>query len=211
MAEWRYSSTIFDLGTTWRWVVRFTPRQFYPRYPLVRTLGGSHRRSGRCEEKKLATAGDRTAAVQPVATARYPGYRQHVKLNNGTVKQNTLHCYAWHKMGTTQPDFAVFKWMKIYTDGFQCCGTVSVATAVLKQPVTSIFTVKVRIFNPKNFNAHKRRLHIQYTSNWTIRELKSTIFWDITPCSPLKDNRRFGGTFHLHGTIRRARYQRESR
>jgi hypothetical protein len=24
--------------------------------------------------------------------------------------------------------------------------------------------------------------------------LKSTIFWDITPCSPLKVNRRFGGT-----------------
>jgi hypothetical protein len=25
--------------------------------------------------------------------------------------------------------------------------------------------------------------------------LKSTIFWDITPCSPLKVNRRFGGTY----------------
>jgi hypothetical protein len=24
--------------------------------------------------------------------------------------------------------------------------------------------------------------------------MKSTIFWDITPCSPLKVNRRFGGT-----------------
>jgi hypothetical protein len=27
---------------------------------------------------------------------------------------------------------------------------------------------------------------------------KSTIFWDITPCSPLKVNRRFGGTYRLH-------------
>jgi hypothetical protein len=26
----------------------------------------------------------------------------------------------------------------------------------------------------------------------------STIFWDITPCSQLKVNRRFGGIYHLH-------------
>jgi hypothetical protein len=28
--------------------------------------------------------------------------------------------------------------------------------------------------------------------------MKSTIFWDITPCRPLKDNRRFGGIYRLH-------------
>jgi hypothetical protein len=28
--------------------------------------------------------------------------------------------------------------------------------------------------------------------------MKSTIFWDITPCSPLSVNRRFGGTYRLH-------------
>jgi hypothetical protein len=27
--------------------------------------------------------------------------------------------------------------------------------------------------------------------------MKSTIFWDITPCSPLNINRRFGGTYCL--------------
>jgi hypothetical protein len=27
---------------------------------------------------------------------------------------------------------------------------------------------------------------------------KRTIFWDITPCIPLKVNRRFGGTYRLH-------------
>jgi hypothetical protein len=40
--------------------------------------------------------------------------------------------------------------------------------------------------------------------------LKSTIFWDITPCSPLKVNRCFGGTYRLHlqdRRIRRARNQ----
>jgi hypothetical protein len=28
--------------------------------------------------------------------------------------------------------------------------------------------------------------------------MKSTIFWDITPCSPLKVKRRFGGIYRLH-------------
>jgi hypothetical protein len=27
---------------------------------------------------------------------------------------------------------------------------------------------------------------------------KSSVFWDITPCSPLKVNQRFGGTSRLH-------------
>jgi hypothetical protein len=27
-------------------------------------------------------------------------------------------------------------------------------------------------------------------------KMKSTYFWDITPCSPLRVNRRFGGTYH---------------
>jgi hypothetical protein len=44
--------------------------------------------------------------------------------------------------------------------------------------------------------------------------MKSTIFWDIMPCSPLKVNRRFGGIYHLHlqdQRISRARNQHESR
>jgi hypothetical protein len=44
--------------------------------------------------------------------------------------------------------------------------------------------------------------------------VKSCIFWDITPCNPLKVNRRFGGTCRLHLQGRRisqARNQSESR
>jgi hypothetical protein len=44
--------------------------------------------------------------------------------------------------------------------------------------------------------------------------MKSSVFWDITPCSPLKANRRFGGTCRLHlqgRRISRSRNQRESR
>jgi hypothetical protein len=32
----------------------------------------------------------------------------------------------------------------------------------------------------------------------TVVVMKITVFWDITPCSPLKFNRRFGRTYHLH-------------
>jgi hypothetical protein len=32
----------------------------------------------------------------------------------------------------------------------------------------------------------------------TTKYFKSAVFWDITPWSPLKVNRRFGGTYCLH-------------
>jgi hypothetical protein len=44
--------------------------------------------------------------------------------------------------------------------------------------------------------------------------MPSTVFWDITLCSPLKVNRRFGGTHRLHlqgRRISRARNQHENR
>jgi hypothetical protein len=49
--------TFFDLGTTWRWVVSFTPRSLYtqrksPWYRLDRRLGGPQSRSERGVEEK---------------------------------------------------------------------------------------------------------------------------------------------------------------
>jgi hypothetical protein len=41
--------------------------------------------------------------------------------------------------------------------------------------------------------------------------MKSTIFWDITPCSPLKVNRRFGWTYRLHYQSRRISQIRNQR
>jgi hypothetical protein len=32
---------------------------------------------------------------------------------------------------------------------------------------------------------------------------KRSVFWDITPCTPLKINRRFGEIFRLHFQVRR--------
>jgi hypothetical protein len=47
-----------DLGTSWRWVVRFTPRPLHPRgkslrHPLDRRLGGPQNQSGRRGEEKI--------------------------------------------------------------------------------------------------------------------------------------------------------------
>jgi hypothetical protein len=73
MGEWRYSSIILELGIRRSWVDIFTRRPIYPRgkfpqYPLYRTVGGPHSRSGRYgETKHFACAGNRTQAVQAVA------------------------------------------------------------------------------------------------------------------------------------------------
>jgi hypothetical protein len=42
MGEWRYSSTIFDLGIMWNSAVSFTPQWLYPRErgPCTNWLGG---------------------------------------------------------------------------------------------------------------------------------------------------------------------------
>jgi hypothetical protein len=43
---------------------------------------------------------------------------------------------------------------------------------------------------------------------------KSTILWEISPCSPLEFNLRFGGIYRLHLQVQKiiqARYQCESR
>jgi hypothetical protein len=57
----------------------------------------------------------------------------------------------------------------------------------------------------------KKKFSVGFES-LTAVVMKSTIFWDITPCSPLKINRRFGGIYclHFHGRISRERYHREA-
>jgi hypothetical protein len=70
MREWRYSSTILNLGTRWRWVVSFKPLQLYPqgnrrRYPLNRTVDEPQSRSGRCGEEKISCSFRETNPGRP--------------------------------------------------------------------------------------------------------------------------------------------------
>jgi hypothetical protein len=86
-----------DLGTSWRWVVSFTPRPFYPRekspwYPLDRRLCGPRSRSGRRgEEKVLDPTGTRTPTPRTCNPyrLRYPGSpSSYVPIKNNTSR----HC-----------------------------------------------------------------------------------------------------------------------
>jgi hypothetical protein len=45
--------------------------------------------------------------------------------------------------------------------------------------------------------SYSRRISVGFEVSMAV-VMKSFIFWDITPCSPLKVNRRFGGTSRLH-------------
>jgi hypothetical protein len=90
----RYSSTIPDLGTRWRWVVVFPPQSLYPRgkslwHQLDRRLGRPQSRSGRCGEKFPASAGSRTPAVHPVAR-RYAAWA--ITDRSSLTKQTDKSC-----------------------------------------------------------------------------------------------------------------------
>jgi hypothetical protein len=70
--EWRYSSTILDLGTRWRWVVNFMPWPLTTQenclwHILDRRLGGPQGRSGCSEERNVTLAANQTSTIQPVA------------------------------------------------------------------------------------------------------------------------------------------------
>jgi hypothetical protein len=41
---------------------------------------------------------------------------------------------------------------------------------------------------------------------FTAVVMKSIVFWNMTPCSPLSVNRRFGGTYRLHLQGRRNKF-----
>jgi hypothetical protein len=41
-----------------------------------------------------------------------------------------------------------------------------------------------------------------------MKNLKNSVFWDITSCNPVNVNRHFGGTFLLHRQSRRISYAR---
>jgi hypothetical protein len=60
------------------------------------------------------------------------------------------------------------------------------------------------MFSPNQlFERNSEQLYFQLKGEkrfeiLTAAVMKSTIFWNITPCSPLSVNRRFGGTSRLH-------------
>jgi hypothetical protein len=96
MGERRYSSTVLELCTRWRWVISFTPCPLYPqgnipRCPLDRMLDGPQSRFGCCRvDKSISPAENRTATSQPVAI---PNGWSHVDIfpRERTVQPPALH------------------------------------------------------------------------------------------------------------------------
>jgi hypothetical protein len=80
MEEWMYRSHFLDLGTSWRWVVSFTPWTLYPRYPLLRRLVDPRAGLDEVEKRKFLTLKElelrplgRPARSQSLYRLRYPG------------------------------------------------------------------------------------------------------------------------------------------
>jgi hypothetical protein len=61
-----------------------------------------------------------------------------------------------------------------------------------------LYIIRVATSRPPNFPPGELYFLCFRASGFNINVIKSTIFWDITPCSPLKVNRRFGETSCLH-------------
>jgi hypothetical protein len=114
MGERRYSSTILDFGTRWRWVVSFTPLPLYTRgkslrYPLDGRLGGPQSQSGRCREEKnlFPLLGIEPPAVHPVsrrytewAIPAVSGINTEDSLTLKLLKKKILSAWDWSYIPT---------------------------------------------------------------------------------------------------------------
>jgi hypothetical protein len=94
MGDWRYSPTILDLGTRWKWVVHFKPQTLYHRgrVPGTHWIGGSvGPKAGMdaVEQTDISSpCRESTPAVQPVAR-RYTAW--DVKGSYNCSGFHTLH------------------------------------------------------------------------------------------------------------------------
>jgi hypothetical protein len=86
------ASRILGLGTTWKWVVSFTPRSLYPQekcpwFQLDRRLSGPQSRSGRGGEKKNSQPllGLEPPIIHPIAQ-RYTTELSHLTVCMGEMR-----------------------------------------------------------------------------------------------------------------------------
>jgi hypothetical protein len=62
----------------------------------------------------------------------------------------------------------------------------------------------------RHFNGYRVSYYLGFEVFTTV-VMKSIIFWNMMPCSPLSFNRRFGGTYRLHLQGRRNRFSKISK
>jgi hypothetical protein len=101
MGEWMHRSTF---GTSWSWVVSFTPRLLYPwgkrpQYQLDRRLGGPQSRSGQHGEKKIFDpTGTQTPTPQSSSPEPVKSKSKHsVLLTHSSWRElYTIFCISWN-------------------------------------------------------------------------------------------------------------------
>jgi hypothetical protein len=81
---------------------------------------------------------------------------------------------------------------------YYCCTTVD-SVIKFRRTATKATQLNVNLSTLKIFVQAEPEINAALY-HATLNILKSAIFWDITPCSPLKVNRRFGGTCRLLAT-----------
>jgi hypothetical protein len=116
----RIDPHFLDLGTSWRWVVSFTPWPLYIRGNLDRRRGGPQSRSGpRGEEKILDPTGTRSAATYKHTQSK----TNKNKLRGFSPQANCTKCfYTYIYVNIFYEDFFIveiviyillcFKWLK---------------------------------------------------------------------------------------------------
>jgi hypothetical protein len=106
---------------------------------------------------------------------------------------------------TTFPMFPLLIHREILSDIISVCHRVTCYKLLIYIHITcSLFmcVICIQNFIPRAPLVHWFVGYLHETDNFVsytkTNLLKTAILWDITPCSPLSVNRRFGGTYRLH-------------
>jgi hypothetical protein len=163
MREWRYSSTVFYLGTWWRWVVSFTFLPLYhrgknPLYSSDRRLGGPRCRSVWCGDEKscLPLPGIESQTFSPEAVHR---------------ATELSRLYHSHTFITLLPSFLfffslihfVFAYSFLFII-FVCCTYLSLHYSTSSKVAGSI-SDEVEFFNLPNPSSRTMVLEVDSASN----------------------------------------------
>jgi hypothetical protein len=93
-----------------------------------------------------------------------------------------------------------------------CLSNSAIHSSIILQVFLTIFLEVSYYLHPSCISSPSLPLRLHYSNSFSLYcsysyvgfdvltavVMKSTIFRDITPCSPLSVNRRFGGTYRLH-------------
>jgi hypothetical protein len=126
MGEWRYSSTILDLGTRWRWVVSSMSLPLYPWrnspwYPLDRRPRGLQSHSVCCGEKEnlLSLLGVEPwpSSLQPATIPTelvivFTEWMTHLALIFVIIRCTGLRSWEWQTYSETHHQFCKKKKME---------------------------------------------------------------------------------------------------